>query len=290
MNNKQKIKSLKDNYMDIEIPDRLDTVVNEALEGKSRINKNKIKIYKNLSVAAASILIFVGVINFSTGFADALEKVPVIGTLVKVVRFSNYSFNENGFDVSLDVPKITGLNNKKLENKINYEIDKEAKKQYNLYLKEMEELKNIDVEGHSLAESWYEVKTDNEDRLSLIVYYYQAQGSSNTTRKCYNIDKKNETALTLKNIFKDEDYVNIISKNIKQQMKQQMKDDSNKVYWVDSEIPDMDFKQIKEEQQFYINENDEIVICFDKYEVAPGYMGIVDFTIPKDVIDPLKNK
>ncbi|MGL5345899.1 MAG: DUF3298 domain-containing protein [Peptostreptococcaceae bacterium] len=290
MNNKEKIKSLKDNYMDIEIPDRLDTVVNEALEGKSKINKNKIKRYKNLSLVAASILIFVGAINFSTGFADALEKVPVIGTLVKVIRFSNYSFNENGFNISLDVPKITGLNNKKLENEINDEIDKEAKKQYDNYIKEMKELKNMDVEGRDLAESWYEVKTDNEDILSLIVYYFHAQGSSNTTRKCYNIDKKNETALTLKSIFKDEDYINIISENIKQQMKQQMKDDPNKVYWVESDTPDMDFKKITSEQQFYINENDEIVICFDKYEVAPGYMGIVDFTIPKDILDPLKNK
>ncbi len=33
-----------------------------------------------------------------------------------------------------------------------------------------------------------------------------------------------------------------------------------------------------------MNENGELVIVFSEYEVAPGYMGTVSFTIPSDVL------
>lgn len=282
MNNNEKLEKLKDNYNNIPIPYELDDIVNSAIQKNN--DKNKINRYKKISIVAASIFLFVFSVNVSPSFANTLEKVPILGQLIKVIRLSNYSVNENGFDISIDVPNIVGLENKELENKINEELEKEAKSIYNEYLKEMEELKKENIEGHSLVKSWYEIKTDNENILSLIVYYHYAQGSSYTERKCYNIDKKNQTAITLKSMFKDIDYVKIISDNIKEQMKEEMKNDSNKVYWIDSEMPDMDFKEIKPDQQFYINDNNDIVICFDKYEVAPGYMGTVEFVIPKEIL------
>ena len=36
----------------------------------------------------------------------------------------------------------------------------------------------------------------------------------------------------------------------------------------------------KANQNFYITQQGKLVIVFDKYEVAPGSMGIVDFGIP----------
>lgn len=61
--------------------------------------------------------------------------------------------------------------------------------------------------------------------------------------------------------------------------------DENISYWLDEEIePEMNFVQIKENQNFYLNEQGAIVICFDEYEVAPGYMGLVEFTIEMDVL------
>ena len=34
---------------------------------------------------------------------------------------------------------------------------------------------------------------------------------------------------------------------------------------------------------FYFNESGELVIAFDEYEVAPGYMGAPEFVIPQKV-------
>ena len=44
------------------------------------------------------------------------------------------------------------------------------------------------------------------------------------------------------------------------------------------------FDKIAVEQTFYITADSQLVIVFDEYEVAPGSMGIVEFTIPTEVI------
>lgn len=278
MNNKS-LKKLKENYNNIEVPDNLESMINNTLNKKKYINKKSL-------VSAASLAILVGSINIIPAFANSLESIPVIGNLVKVVRFSNYSLNENGFDISIDTAKIDGLNNKKLEEEINKELESDSKKLYNEYINELKELEKENIPGRELVKSWTETKTNNDSILSLVVYNHHAQGSSNTTRKFYNINKKNETALTLESMFAGVDYVNIISENIKSQMEEQMKNDPDKSYWINIENQEVDFTKVIENQGFYINDKNELVICFDKYEAGPGYMGLVEFVIPKDVLNP----
>ncbi|MDU2146766.1 MAG: anti-sigma-V factor rsiV [Paeniclostridium sordellii] len=285
MGDRYKIDKLKENYNNIKIPARLNDVVNDAINKKSNH-----KIQTKWLVTAASICAVVGAININPVFADNLEQIPVIGNIVKIVNFSNYQIKDNGYEASIKVPKIEGLDNKELEYKLNKEFEENGKKLYNQYLEEVKGLKESNESGHKSAESWYEVKNDNDNILSLVIYEYEAEGSSNTTRRFYNIDKKNQTVLTLEGMFKNDDYINVISENIKQQMAEQMKKDKNKIYWLnDKEARNSNFKSIKRDQGFYINKSGELVICFDKYEVGPGAMGLVEFTIPKDIIKPLMN-
>lgn len=284
-NDKNKIYELKKNYESIEIPDELSFVVNNA------INKNK-RRKRNIRhlITTASVVVVIGVININPVFAHTLEEIPVIGSVVKVVNFANYKIKEGTYEASIKVPKIEGLDNKELEYKLNKKFKEDGEKLYNQYLEEVKGLKDSGSSEHKASESWYEVKSDNDKILSLVIYNYQAQGSSNTTRKFYNIDKKNETVLTLEGMFKNDNYIKKISDNIKDQMEEQMKKDENKCYWLNDEnIGDENFKAIKKDQGFYINNNGELVICFDKYEVAPGYMGLIEFAIPKDVIKELLN-
>ena len=67
-------------------------------------------------------------------------------------------------------------------------------------------------------------------------------------------------------------------------MREQMQKDEMVHYWVDeTDIPEWNFKAITDETSFYINENGNIVICFNEGDVAPMYMGCVEFVIPKEV-------
>lgn len=59
------------------------------------------------------------------------------------------------------------------------------------------------------------------------------------------------------------------------------------MYWLDSETPEWNFKSITEDRTFYINEAGKLVIVFDEYEVAPGYMGSVEFEIPTEIVKDL---
>ncbi len=75
-----------------------------------------------------------------------------------------------------------------------------------------------------------------------------------------------------------------INESITAQMKSQMASDENIVYWIDSDIPEWNFKTISDETGFYLNENEELVICFNEGDVAPMYMGCVEFVIPKEAL------
>lgn len=285
MKDKDSLKRLKKDYDNIKIPKELDDVVNNALNCNTKNRK-----YIEKMVIAASLLLVVLGINISPAFAQTLSKIPIIGNIIEIITIKNYSIDKNGYKASIDIPKISGLTDKKLEYKLNNDFEKEGKKLYEDFLEEMKELKADKVQGHSLVESWYETITNNDDLLSIVVYTHYTQGSSNTIRKIYNIDKRNETVLSLEGMFKNNDYIDVISQNIKEQMRENMKKDKNKHYWLDDEIAEMNFKSIDKNQDFYINENGELVICFDKYDVAPGYMGLVEFTIPSNIIEPLLNK
>lgn len=286
MNDKEKLQKLKENYNNIEIPCDLEGIVNDAIYNKK--DDNKVSLIKSLSLVVSIVAVFVGSVNMSPLVANALDNIPVIGKLVKVVKLSNYSLDKNGLEVSVDVAKVEGLKDKKLEKDLNEELEKEAKALYQQYVEQSKTLEKNNKQGHQMLRSSYEVKANNEDILSLVVSNYEVQGSSDTTRKFYNINKKSEESITLKSMFENVDYINIISENIKSQMEKQMKLDSDSFYWINTGQDD-DFKTIKENQGFYINEKNELVICFDKYEVGPGSMGAVDFTIPNEVLKPNLN-
>ena len=69
------------------------------------------------------------------------------------------------------------------------------------------------------------------------------------------------------------------SAQIKEQMLQRMAEDENQIYFINSDMPETDFKQIAADQSFYINQQGQLVIAFDEYEVAPGSMGAPQFIV-----------
>ncbi|GAB2572502.1 anti-sigma-V factor RsiV [Gracilibacillus alcaliphilus] len=275
-------KSLKKKYDEIVIPKELDTVVQEALK-KRRIKQLTAKW--SAGVAAAALL-FTTSVNVSPAMAQALSEVPIVGEVVKVITVKQFEEEDDLLSADIKVPAVTGLENKNLEDSLNEDYLEEGKTLY----KEFEAIMELVNEGesdHYAISSDFEVKTDNEQILVLERYVSRIAGSSSTSLQYDTIDKKNEILLSLPMLFKDDSYIQVISENIKHQMLEQMKSDTDKVYWVeDAGLDNFDdfFKAIKAEQQFYINNNGKLVISFDEYEVAPGYMGTVEFIIPTEVL------
>ena len=53
-------------------------------------------------------------------------------------------------------------------------------------------------------------------------------------------------------------------------------------------MPEDDFQQIAADQSFYVNQQGQLVIAFNEYEVAPGYMGCPQFVIEDSVVAGLR--
>lgn len=284
------LQQLKKNYMDVPIPVELDFIVKKSLEDNGVKITNSRANFKGIKIAAASIaaavaLFTVGV-NSSPVFAASLSNVPVVGIIVKILTFREYTVNEDSYNADIKVPSIQGLENKNLENSLNDKYLTENKKLYEEFMADMEDMKS-NGDGHLGVSSGYVVKTDNDRLLSIGRYVVNTVGSSSTTMKYDTIDKQSEILITLPSLFKNDSYVNIISENIKKQMIEQNKADENKFYWVEGIEKDINmdlFEKISKDQNFYINSEGKLVISFDKYEVAPGYMGVVEFVIPTEIL------
>ena len=267
------INDLKKEYMDIKIPENLDDVVKESIkkvDRKSIVNK---KI-----IGSAAVLAIVFGINISPAFADVVSDIPIVGNIVKLVTVKNYTLKKNNVEADIKVPAIEGLENKQLEENLNKEFIENGKKIYEELIEEFPSINN----QMKYVGSDYKIKADNDSFLSIEITKEEIQASSYTTKKHYTIDKNKQIVLTLPMLFEGENYIEEISNDIKAQMIENMKKDSNLIYFLESdeneEVIDS-FDKIKENQDFYINNDGNLVICFDEYEVAPGYMGTLEFII-----------
>ena len=274
----------RNEYENIEIPDELEFLVRTTIKEQEKKMKRKNIINKSVIAAAVAGVVFVGSINLSSEISYALSEVPVLGSIVRVLTFKTFELKDNNFDAQLKTPAIEGLDSK-LEAMLNEKYLDENQKLYDDFMKEIDELKKADMEeAHMGIASGYEVKTDTDKLLVIGRYVVNTAGSSSTTIKYDTIDKQNKLLITLPSLFKDEAYIDIISENIKAQMKEQMKDESN-VYWLEDEMMgDENFSKIDKNQSFYITKDNQLVIAFDKYEVAPGYMGNPEFIIPSELL------
>lgn len=235
---------------------------------------------KKIGVYSIGILMLIIGININEAFAINLKKVPIISGIINIIDFTNYkieSINQTG---NISIPKIVGLTNKELEFTLNKEFEKEGKELFN---------KIINNKGKIYISSDYDIIINNDKYMVLKITTEEIEASGYNTVKYYTIDKKNNTVLSLKGIFAGTNYIDVISENIKEQMKNEMKKDPQKIYFIDDDSINFDnFNKIKENQNFYINAKGELVISFNEYEVSPGYMGIVEFTIPNDIINNIK--
>lgn len=274
----------RNEYENIEIPDELEFLVRTTIKEQEKKMKRKNIINKSVIAAAVAGVVFVGSINLSSEISYALSEVPVLGSIVRVLTFKTFELKDNNFDAELKTPAIEGLDSK-LEAMLNEKYLDENQKLYDDFMKEIDELKKADMdEAHMGIASGYEVKTDTDKLLVIGRYVVNTAGSSSTTIKYDTIDKQNKLLITLPSLFKDEAYIDIISENIKAQMKEQMKDESN-AYWLEDEMMgDENFSKIDKNQSFYITKDNQLVIAFDKYEVAPGYMGNPEFIIPSEIL------
>ncbi|WP_099159551.1 anti-sigma-V factor rsiV [Virgibacillus ndiopensis] len=283
----KKLEELKREYKNTPIPKDLNKVVQKAIKQKEKkpLRPNS----KWIIGLAAAVVIFMVSINTSPAFAKSLSKIPVVGSFIEVLTVLEIHVNENNYDADIKIPQVNNFENKEFENSLNQKYLDENQKLYESFTKEIEEMKK-DGDGHLRIDTNYEVMTNDDLIFSIKRTVVETQASAYTTNKFDTIDKQKQIMLTLPILFKSDQYIETISEIIKKQMREQMENNPGNVYWVSDagieKLPEDDFfDQIDADQNFYINENHKLVIAFNEYEVAPGYMGAVEFVIPTKKIE-----
>lgn len=237
--------------------------------------------------------VFAGVfvtVNVNSDLAYAMEQIPVLGKVIKVITLERYQVEEENYSADIKTPKLEADENTPGIDEVNEAVLKdrdaliaEYKEIFEAYANDESLTEDDGLTNHYSVDADYEVVTDNDDYFVLHFSATKVSASAQQIDRYYTIDRKTGEMVKLKDLFQEgSDYVKVISDIIKEQMKQQMAEDENVQYFLDSEVPEWDFKEIKEDQNFYINDKGNLVISFDEYEVAPGYMGAVSFEIPRE--------
>jgi len=281
---KKDFEELKKEYENIPIPKNLNEVIDKSISDYRR-EKVKMKNRKLLkTIIAASLLIissFTIGVNTSESFATTAGKIPGVSILVKLVSFDAFKIEDEVVNADVNIPAVEGFESKTLEEQINQEIQEKM----NMHLEDgqlkAKENKEAFLETGGEEENFrpmiieidYSIKSYNDNRISFAVHYFEAMASSFTKTYYYTIDLKEDRLLTLEDLL-GSNYEDKINEQISDKIEKELEESPAK-YFQD----EMGFKGISEDQSFYINDDNQIVVVFNKYEIAPGSSGEPEFII-----------
>lgn len=232
-------------------------------------------IFKKLvTVLSLSCLLFFAIIHLVPATAQAISSLLSID-----IRKIGFGFGDTS--LSAIYPEFSGDRAEKLNQSVERCLE-EAEESF--WWQVMRK-----YEGYVAADSGYRILRD--DGTLFIVQFYTTlnMGGSVDFSRYITLDKRTGEILSLGSLFReDSDYIRIISEEILRQMEYRVQNESASFFipgrgWPESSC----FKEISPEQNFYINEENQLVIVFDEYEVAAGNMGMPEFVIPGGLLEDI---
>ena len=242
------------------------------------------RIGKSIAVAAvtAFLVVFVLLPNTSADVSYAMQELPLIGGIVRVTTIYKKQAQDEYHFEDVKTPKIEG--SEELEAPVEH-INEDVEALTSRVIEEYEKSLEGMPEAHTGLMIDYEILTNNDRWFTMKLMVYHAAGSSMVEYYFYHIDKDSGELVTLSDLFDEGfDYVTIFSEEVKRQMHQRMEEDPSLYYWIAGEAEHgWGLDQIDPEQNFYLDADGNLVLVFGKYDVAPGYMGTPEFTIPAEM-------
>lgn len=289
-----KLEKMKEQYDNIAIPEELYARVQHEImksqtqqEKKTGVNHRYIKQFiRSMGAAAAAVcILFTVLLNANPVYAKELADIPVIGSLARLLTFRSYETEENDIAVSVEIPSIemiaedTGIE----ADEINQEILDCCNKYAENAVLCANEYRDAFLETGGTPEEWaehnikvtvnYEIKQQNDDYLSFIVRGTDNWSNAYQESRYYNLDLNTGKLVTLQDML-GSDYVEIVNTGIREQILERQ--NAGETFFTAEEGG---FTGITQDTKFYISKSNHPVIVFDKYEIAPGSSGEVEFEI-----------
>ncbi len=259
-----------------------------------KVSKDRIKIdkYTNYIIEDGGLLIYFNPyknseenINyeFKIPYEVFSNKIRIIQTDEILANIDTQTLTENNKNINsiINIP-IVMTKNKNIEKNINDKIRNDIMEFYNSSKNEAKEYnKNFPENTNKfVANVDFYTKKNSDNMLSILLNYYKYSGGSHGyyEYKSYNIDMRSGKFLELEDLFKsNSDYKKVINNEIRRQIEYKAKSDSQYegIY---------QFERIKDNQKFYIQDNN-LIIYFDLYEIAPYAAGIPEFQVNINIIN-----
>ncbi len=293
------LKDAKEIYDHIVVPEELEERLKQTLENATTnkpSSNNIVKFTKWISTAAAAFLLcFTVGLNTSESFAMEMSSLPIIGSVAKVLTIRSYEDRKENVTTTVEIPEIqleastkdvqmaiTDVNAKIQELVDNFTAEKYA---------QIEDGKATFLENGGTEEEWqardievnvsYELKHQNTTTLSMLIDGWISWFNFEEFRKFYNLDLVTGKELTLIDLL-GEDAYEYAETEVLKQINKMIEEDPNLCFWGinDSNNMEEEFIGVTENTPFYINADGNVVISYNKYDIAPGSMGIMEFEIP----------
>ena len=297
----RQIEDARKRYEEIPIPAELSGRVRAAIvrsEEKRKSQRQRIptvrirrkhRIWGTCAgMAAALVLVFTTALNTNTAFAEMAAGLPVIGAAARILTFRSYERDEGDWKISVEIPSVEMIakDTNGLDSALNQEIYDLCSQYADEAVERAREYKKAFMETGGTEEEWeahdinihvgYEIKAQTEAYISFAVQGTENWSSAYSETKYYNIDLKDNKMVTLADVL-GHDYARIADESILRQM-ENMEEKEGIAFWSKSEGG---FTGVTDKTVFYMNEKENPVIVFDKYEIAPGAYGKLEFEIDK---------
>ena len=290
-----RLENMKERYDAVVIPAELnDRIQQETTRSRRQQAEKKAasrrhtfrKMIRGMAAAAAAAgILFTTALNTSPVFAKEAAQLPVIGGVARILTFRSYETEKDDIAVSVEIPTIemiaadTGIT----VDGINQEILERCEQYARDALLRAEEYRTAFLETGGTPDEWaehnikitvgYEIRQQSNDYLSFVVRGTENWTNAYSESKYYNLDLNTGRPVTLQDLL-GSDYVELADKSIWEQIARRQ--NAGEVFFTAEEGG---FTGISEYVRFYINRDNRPVIVFEKYEIAPGSSGEVEFEI-----------
>lgn len=290
-----RLENMKERYDAVVIPAELNDRIQQEITRSRRQQAEKKaasrrhtfrKMSRGMAAAAAAAgILFTTALNTSPVFAKEAAQLPVIGGVARILTFRSYETEKDDIAVSVEIPTIemiaadTGIT----VDGINQEILERCEQYARDALLRAEEYRTAFLETGGTPDEWaehnikitvgYEIRQQSNDYLSFVVRGTENWTNAYSESKYYNLDLNTGRPVTLQDLL-GSDYVELADKSIWEQIARRQ--NAGEVFFTAEEGG---FTGISEYVRFYINRDNRPVIVFEKYEIAPGSSGEVEFEI-----------
>ena len=218
--------------------------------------------------------------HVSPVFAQNVANLPVIGEFLRIVTGVQIDKEDANEVIHITLPKVENSGNAEFEKQINQRIE--------------EELDHLSAEAREQAEALKKEAAGQEEPYSPVDFYadyhiHYNQGtllsfSIDTTttmasgydqRYFFNLDLETGQELTLTEVI-GQDKLEAADQQIRAQIEQCLAEDPSSFFDFSEEGG---YSGLKADQKFYINENRQVVVVFDEYEIVPGSSGMPEFVL-----------